>query len=58
MGVADRVGAALGDPCQERLGGEGAIDAGVDVEAISGYAAHQKIRSLRIGHVPFEGIGG
>ena len=45
--VADRIGAALGDPREERLGGERAIDAGVGVEAVSGDPAHQRIRSPR-----------
>ena len=45
MGVADGVGAALGNPRQERLGSQGAVDAGVGVEAVSRDSAHQWIRS-------------
>ena len=47
VGVADRVCAALGDPREQRLGCQGAIDGGGSVEAVSGYSAHQRIRSPR-----------
>ena len=40
MGVADGVGAALGDPGEEGLSCEPALDRGPRAEAVSGYAAH------------------
>ena len=47
VGVADRVCTALCDPREQRLGCKGAIDGGGSVEAVSGYSAHQRIRSPR-----------
>ena len=47
VGVADRIGAALRDPGEKRLGRERSVDRGLGVEAISGNAAHQRIRSPR-----------
>ena len=41
VGVPDGVGAALGDPGEERLGREGPVDARGAAEAIAGNAAHQ-----------------
>ena len=47
VGVADRVGTALGDPREQRLGCQRAVDRGLGVETVSGYSAHQRIRSPR-----------
>ena len=47
VGVADRVCTALCDPREQRLGRKGAIDGGGSLEAVSGYSAHQRIRSPR-----------
>src|SRR5262249_25896594 len=44
VGVPDRVGATLGDRGQERLGGEGPLDAGGGGETEARYAAHVVLR--------------
>jgi hypothetical protein len=48
MGVADGIGASFGDPGEEGLGSQGAIDAGTGVEAISRDSAHQRIDHLAL----------
>ena len=40
MRVADGVGAALGDPGQQRLRGERPLDARLGAKAVSGDSAH------------------
>ena len=45
VGVADGVGAALGDGRQKRLRGKRPVDAGAGAEAISGYATHKRFPS-------------
>jgi hypothetical protein len=47
VGVTDRVCTALCDPREQRLGCKGAIDGGGSIKAVSGYSAHQRIRSPR-----------
>ena len=47
VGVTDRVCTALCDPREQRLGCKGAVDGGGSVKAVSGYSAHQRIRSPR-----------
>ena len=51
--VPDRVRAAVGDPGQERLRGERAVDAAPRREAISGDSAHSSWRSLSPYRYPF-----
>ena len=44
VGVADRIGAALGDPGEERLGSERPVGRAGGGEAISSYSAHTILR--------------
>jgi hypothetical protein len=40
MRVPDRIGAALCNPGQERLGSERPLDARIRAETVSGYSTH------------------